>query len=80
MHDQGNKAVWASWMGFVATRGAQFESLSKEEKSRDQIQKFGQTRLVQNYIYYFYELQKKVPSMNVIEACSLFMYSLHPQQ
>ena len=70
---------WVSWQAFEKALKPQFEPLSEEERAREQIRKLVQTRNVNTYIYHFRELKNKIPSMNLVEASSLFMHGLNLQ-
>ena len=70
---------WADWNGFKRELLAQFESLSKEERAREQLRNLSQTGSVHTYVYRFTALRSDVPSMNIAEAFSLFMKGLQPQ-
>lgn len=70
---------WLTWQAFIMALKAQFESLPKEERAREQIQKLMQIGNVKNYIYHFRELHNDIPSMNLVEAYNLFMHSLNSQ-
>ena len=58
---------------------AQFEPLSREERAREQIRKLSQIGNATNDIYCFRKLMNEVPSMNSVEAYSLFKHGLDPQ-
>ena len=70
---------WVSWQAFTMAPKAQFEPLSKEECTKEQIRKLAQIGYVNTYIYRFHELKNEIPSMNSAEAYSLFMHGLNPQ-
>ena len=77
--EQCGSTPWPEWQAFVTALKAQFEPLSREKRACEQIQKLSQTGNVNNYIYHFYELMNEIPSMNSVEAYSLFMHGLDPQ-